>query len=147
MRTRRIPGMLRTLAALLVISIATFAPSITPAQTQQITLTASGRSHDGSGTFTLVNRSSDVLAFTTYDGGNAHNGIERLEGGNWVDVSLGYCGMGMDGEVTVAAGARRQVTAYVGSEPGTYRIRLHVERRSASGTHPEEILSAPFDVL
>ena len=135
----------RLLAALVFASVLSIAPT-TPAQTQQITLTSGGRAHEGSGRFTLVNRTSDVLAFTTYDGGNVHNAIERLEGGHWVDVSLGYCGMGEDGEVTVAAGARRQVTGYVASTPGTYRIRLGVERRSASGSRPEEIVSAPFDV-
>jgi hypothetical protein len=136
----------RILAALLVMSLASLTPTLAPAQTQQITLTVTGRAHDGSGTFTLVNRSNDVLAFTTFDGGNVHNAIEHLEGGNWVDVALGYCGMGEDGEVTVAAGARQRVTAYVGSAPGTYRIRLGVERRSASGSRPEEIVSAPFRV-
>jgi len=139
--------MLRTVAALFVILVACLTPTITPAQTQQVTLTSSGRPHDGSGRFTLVNRTSDVLAFTTYDGGNVHNNVERLEGGHWVEVSLGYCGMGEDGEVTVAAGARQQVNGYVGTTPGTYRIRLSVERRSASGARPEEIISTPFDVL
>lgn len=146
MGAARTPGMLRTMAALSVVLLACFTPTITPAQTQQITLTVSGRPHDGSGTFTLVNRTSDVLAFTTYDGGNVHNAIERLEGENWVEVSLGYCGMGEDGEVTVAAGARRQVTGYVGTTPGTYRIRLGIERRSASGSRPDMITSAPFEL-
>ena len=101
----------------------------------------------GSARFTLVNDTTDELAFTTYDGGSVHNEVEHLVAGAWVGVGLGYCGLGADGEVTVAPTARRSVTAYVPAEAGRYRIRLRLERRAPNGTTAsEDVVSAPFSV-
>lgn len=118
------------------------------AQPGLASLRIAGAARDGQARFRLVNRTADVLAYTSYDGGNVHNELERLEGsGAWSSVGLGYCGLGADGEVLVPAGATHVLRAYVGSDPGTYRIRVTLERRPSSGSAaPATIVSEPFRV-
>ena len=107
-----------------------------------------GRARDGQARFRLVNRTSDALTYTTYDGGSVHNGLERLDAsGAWTDVGLGYCGLGMDGPVTGAPGGAQVFGAYVGTDAGTHRIRVRLERRTASGTTvTDDAVSEPFRV-
>ena len=97
--------------------------------------------------FTVVNQTSDELSWSTYDGGTVHTGLERLEGGAWRDVGLGWCGLGMDAApIVVPAGGRRTLTAYVGEAPGTYRVRFYFTRRLPDGSQSHEnIESATFE--
>jgi hypothetical protein len=89
--------------------------------------------------FTFVNQTSEALSWSTYDGGTVHTGLERLEGGTWTEVGLGWCGMGMDAApVVVPAGARLALSAYVGAQPGTYRLRFYFTRRLPDGTERHE---------
>lgn len=94
---------------------------------------------------TLVNQSGDELVYETWDGGTLHNDLERLEAGTWTSVGLGYCGLGLDGETSIAAGARGTLRAYLTAEPGTYRIVMHARRRDANGAMTDvEIRSDSF---
>lgn len=122
--------------------------ALTRAQPGLAQLRIVGAPRDGSARFRLVNRTADALTYTTYDGGHVHNGLERREpSGVWTDVGLGYCGLGMDGPVTVAARGAQAFQAYVGTAAGTYRIRVRLERRTASGASvTDEIVSDPFTV-
>lgn len=96
--------------------------------------------------FTFVNQTSDELSWDTYDGGSVHNGLERLEGGVWTEVGLGWCGMGIDRAPTVVrAGGRHTLSAYAGDQPGTYRLRFYFTRRLPDGSEShEDVASEPF---
>lgn len=107
-----------------------------------------GTTNAGTARFLIENATADTLVFATYDGGQLHNGLERLEQGRWVGEALGYCGLGVDDRpVTIAAGARHTVSAFVGRTSGTYRIRVQLTRQRDDGTAlEEEILSEPIQV-
>lgn len=137
----------RTALALLALSVLLPPASAGADGDIRIRMVRRGAADSGTAHFTIANHTSDVLAYTTYDGGNLHNGLEHHEGGAWVAAGIGYCGLGMDGEVTVAAGASQRVSAYVGTTPGTYRITVSLERRTAAGTTTtEEVVSDSFQV-
>lgn len=107
-----------------------------------------GAANAGTARFLVENDTADMLELATYDGGQLHNGLERLERGRWVGEAVGYCGLGVDERpVTVAAGGRHTVSAYVGRTAGTYRIRVQLTRRRVDGTAvEEEIVSEPIQV-
>ena len=111
------------------------------AQAAQLELRIVGRPREGQATFRLTNRSSEPVRYESWDGGGVHNGLQQRVSGAWTDVGLGYCGLGRDGDVTVAPGRAETFRAYVGTTPGSFRITLDVLR--ANGTR-EAVVSEPF---
>lgn len=113
------------------------------AQAAQLRLRIVGRPREGQATFRLTNRSNEPVTYGSWDGGGVHNGLQRRVRGVWTDVGLGYCGLGREGDVTVAPGRAQTFRAHVGTTPGSFRITLEVVR--ASGTR-ETMFSDAFTV-
>jgi hypothetical protein len=113
------------------------------AQAGQIGLRIAGPVRGAQATFRLTNRLGEAITYASWDGGGVHNGLMQLVGGTWTDVGLGYCGLGLDGDVTIAPGRSHDFRAYVGTTAGRFRITLDVAR--ASGAN-ETVLSTPFVV-
>ncbi len=111
------------------------------AQSSPLQLRIVGVPRDGQATFRLTNRLPEAVTYESWDGGGVHNGLEQQAGQVWTGVGLGYCGLGRDGAVTVAAARSATFRAYVGTTPGSFRITLEVTR--ASGAR-ETVVSAPF---
>lgn len=135
------------LFGLLVLALVALMPRIADAD-GEASLRLHGRPNVStlSVSFDLTNHTNDELVYTTYDGGHVHNDLERLDGSNWVAVGIGYCGLGRDGEVSVAAGGRQRITGYIDGTPGSYRATVHLERRTASGMVPVAVVSPAFTV-
>jgi hypothetical protein len=120
-------------------------PAASASAVDEPTLDWLGPETGNRGRFRLTNPSPDTLVFTTYDGGNVHNQLERRDAsGAWSRVGMGFCGLGRDGEVRVRPGATQIVRGYVGETPGMRRIVLEVEVRGAGARRSIEIVSAPF---
>lgn len=113
------------------------------AQNAPLELRIVGRPRDGQATFRLTNRSREAVRYESWDGGGVHNGLQQQVDGAWTDVGLGYCGLGREGDVTVAPGGAGTFRAHVGTTGGTFRITLEVVR--ASGAR-ETVVSAAFTV-
>jgi hypothetical protein len=113
------------------------------AQAGQLQLHIVGHPRDTQATFRLTNRLSEAITYASWDGGGVHNGLQQEGPGGWSDVGLGYCGLGHDGDLTIAPGRSATFRAYVGSTPGRFRITLDVTR--ASGAR-DVVVSAPFTV-
>lgn len=113
------------------------------AQNAPLELRIVGRPRDGQATFRLTNRLREAVRYESWDGGGVHNGLQRQVDGAWSDVGLGYCGLGREGDVTVAPGGAQTFRAHVGTERGSFRITLDVVR--ASGAR-ETVVSAAFTV-
>lgn len=113
------------------------------AQAGQLQLRIVGAPRDGQATFRLTNRLSEAISYASWDGGGVHNGLQQQGTSGWTDVGLGYCGLGHDGDVTIAPGRSATFRANVGTTPGTFRITLDVTRASGAS---EVVVSAPFIV-
>lgn len=102
------------------------------------------------GRFAIANRGRDELQVAVWDGVNLHSSLEHLVDRAWKAVPIGYCGLGHSPAVKLPPGARREVTAYVGTGPGTFRLVYTIERRrrdAATGDEAwgaERLVSAPF---
>lgn len=113
-------------------------------------LGAVSREVPSQGRFAIANRGRDELTLAVWDGVNLHSNLERLVKNAWQDVPIGYCGLGHSPPVTLPPGARREVTAYVGTGPGTFRVTYTIQRKRRSaaagdeGLVTERLVSAPF---
>jgi hypothetical protein len=112
-------------------------------------LGAVNRDVPSQGRFAIANRGHDELMLAVWDGLNLHSELERLVGSAWQPVPIGYCGLGHSPPVKLPPGSRREVTAYVGSGAGTFRLSYTIQRqrRDAAGELSwvaEQLVSAPF---
>jgi hypothetical protein len=112
-------------------------------------LGAVNRDVPSQGRFAIANRGHDELMLAVWDGLNLHSELELLVGSAWQPVPVGYCGLGHSPPVKLPPGSRREVTAYVGSGAGTFRLSYTIQRqhRDAAGELnwvAEQLVSAPF---
>lgn len=117
------------------------APMRAAAQARPLQLRIASQVRDAQATFRLINRLSEAITYASWDGGGVHNGLQQQGTSGWSDVGLGYCGLGHDGDLTIAPGGSATFRAYVGTTPGTFRITLDVTR--ASGAR-DTVVSPPF---
>lgn len=121
----------------------------TPADVRFRFLGAVNRDVPSQGKFAIANRGHDELMLAVWDGLNLHSNLERLVGSAWQPVPVGYCGLGHSPPVKLPPGARREVTAYVGSGAGTFRVSYTIQRQRRDDAGqviwaPEQLVSAPF---